>query len=90
LEARGGTIDRLDIKAVLGEEQCVPADAATEVEHMLRAACLQHRNQRGHAGCGTSQSSRPSGVAHRSSHASTAVAAICASLSCRPLLWPSS
>jgi hypothetical protein len=29
--------------------------------------------------CGTSQSARPSGVAHRSSHASTAVAAICAS-----------
>jgi hypothetical protein len=33
---------------VLGEEQCVPADAATEVEHMLHAACLQHRHQRCH------------------------------------------
>ena len=29
--------------------------------------------------CGASQSARPSGVAHRSSHASTAVAVICAS-----------
>ena len=43
VEAGGGTIDRLDGKAVLGEEQRVPADAATEVEHMLRAARLQHR-----------------------------------------------
>jgi hypothetical protein len=31
---------------VLGEQQCVPAHAATEVEHMLRAARLQHRHQR--------------------------------------------
>jgi hypothetical protein len=36
IEAGGGTVDRLDGKAVLGEEQRVPADAATEVEHMLR------------------------------------------------------
>src|SRR5207237_5841213 len=43
VEAGGGTVDRLDGKAVLGEEQCVPADTATEVEHMLRAARLQHR-----------------------------------------------
>jgi hypothetical protein len=43
VEAGGGTVDRLDGKAVLGEEQRVPADAATEVEHMLRAARLQHR-----------------------------------------------
>jgi hypothetical protein len=35
------------------------------------------------AGSGTGQSARPSGVAHRSSHASTAVAGICAS---RPLV----
>jgi hypothetical protein len=28
---------------VLGGEQCMPADAATVIEHMLRAACLQHR-----------------------------------------------
>jgi hypothetical protein len=29
VEAGGGAIDRLDGKAVLGEEQCVPADTAT-------------------------------------------------------------
>jgi hypothetical protein len=33
VEAGGGTVDRLDDKTVLGEEQRVPADAATEVEH---------------------------------------------------------
>ena len=48
VEAGGGTIDRLDGKAVLGEEQRVPADAATEVEHMLRAARLQGRGRHPH------------------------------------------
>jgi hypothetical protein len=46
VEAGGGPVDRLDRKAVLGEEQRVPADAATEIEHMLRAARHQHRHQR--------------------------------------------
>ena len=45
VEAGRGTVDRLDGKAVLGEEQCVPADTATEVQHMLRAPRLQHRHQ---------------------------------------------
>jgi hypothetical protein len=39
------------------------------------------------AGCGISQSARPSGLAHRSSHASTAVAAICASPPSRRLCF---
>jgi len=38
VEAGGGTVDRPDGKAVLGEGQWVPADAATDVEHVLRAA----------------------------------------------------
>jgi len=50
VEAGGGTVDRLDGKAVLGELQCVSADAATEVEHMLHAARLQHWHQRRHRG----------------------------------------
>ena len=54
----------------------MPADAATEVEHMLHSARRQHRHRRGYRR-GTNQSARPSGVAHRSSHASSAVAAIC-------------
>src|SRR6516162_10051198 len=48
VEACGGTVDRLDGKAVLGEEQGVPANTATEVQHMMRAALLQHRHQRCH------------------------------------------
>ena len=40
VDAGGGTVDRLDGKAVLGEEQGMPANAATEVEHMLRTARL--------------------------------------------------
>src|SRR5438132_9268629 len=36
-EASGGTVDRLDGKAALVEEQRVPAYAATEVEHMCCA-----------------------------------------------------
>ena len=40
VKAGGGTVGRLDGKTVLGEEQCVPADAATEVENMMRAARL--------------------------------------------------
>jgi len=41
-----GTVDRLDAEAALGEEQRVPADATTEVEHVLRAARLRHRHHR--------------------------------------------
>src|SRR5215472_13813776 len=33
VETGAGTVDRLDGKAVLGEQQCVPADAATKVEY---------------------------------------------------------
>jgi len=43
--AGGGTVDRLDRKAVLGEEQRVAADAAAEVDHTLHAARLEHWNQ---------------------------------------------
>ena len=45
VEAGGGTVDRLDGKAVVGQKQRVPAYAATEVEHVLRAARFQHRHQ---------------------------------------------
>ena len=40
VKAGGGTVGRLDGKTMLGEEQCVPTDAATEVENMMRAARL--------------------------------------------------
>src|SRR4029077_5979727 len=46
IKAGGGAVDRLDGKAVLGEEQRMPGDAAAAGEHMLRATRLQHRNQR--------------------------------------------
>jgi hypothetical protein len=44
VEASGGTVDRLDGETLLSEQQCVPADAATDVENMLRAARLQNRH----------------------------------------------
>ena len=89
VEAGGGTVDRLDGKAVLGEKQCVSADTETEVEHMLRAERLQHRHQR----CHRRMRHQPVGAtlrrAHRSSHASTAVTAIRASPPCRRLCYGS-
>ena len=46
VEPRGGTVNRLDGKAMLGKQQRVPADAATEVEHLLCTTLLQHRHDR--------------------------------------------
>ena len=83
-----GTVDRLDAEAA----RSAKSSACRPTPQPRSSTCCAPRafGTGTTAGCGTSQSARPSGVIHRSSHASTAVAAICASAPYPPLLWRSS
>ena len=47
-EAGQAAVNRLDIEAVLGEQQRMPADAASEIEHPPGGARVQFRQDRHH------------------------------------------